>query len=217
MRGLLPSETITIEYALFRDQTENSEPRLVWREPLGTIKGEPNRPRIGELMPVRAVAFSMHPDELLSKDANQPWRFIAVGENLELFINTDDSFFRIHRVLSQGVVGGPAEQAVARAMYAGMQTSTFTLYALALALREITESGLAQLSEESELKQYLAKVFGSQDYPTDPVKLAAALERMIRQKMHIDKDLLLLADDLNHIQPADLDSEDLEATKEIQE
>ena len=40
---------------------------------------------------------------------------------------------------------------------------------------------------------------------------------MIRQKMHIDKDLLLLADDLNHIQPADLDSEDLEAAKEIQE
>ena len=217
MRGLLPSEKITIEYALFRDQTESSEPRLVWREPLGTIKGEPNRPKIGDLMPVRAVAFSTHPDELLNKDANQPWRFLAVGENLELFVNTDPSFFRIHRVLSQGVVGGPAEQAVARAMYAGVQTSTFTLYALALALREITESGLAQLSDESELKQYLTKVFGSQSYPTDPVKLAAALERMIRQKMHIDKDLLLLANDLNHIQPADLDSEDLEAAKEIQE
>ena len=217
LRGLLPSETITIEYALFRDPTDNLEPRLVWREPLGTIKGEQNRPKIGELMPVRAVAFSMHPDELLSKDANQPWRFIAVGENLELFINTDDSFFRIHRVLSQGVVGGPAEQAVARAMYAGMQTSTFTLYALALALREISESGLAQLSDESELKQYLTKVFGSHNYPSDPVKLAAALERMIRQKMNIDKDLILLANDLNHIQPADLDSEDLEAFKETQE
>jgi hypothetical protein len=217
MRGLLPSEKITIEYALFRDRTEKSEPRLVWREQLGTIKGEPNRPRIGELMPVRAVAFSTHPDDLLSKDANQPWRFIAVGENLELFVNTDPSFFRIHRVLSQGVVGGPAEQAVARAMYAGMQTSTFTLYALALALREITESGIAQLSEESELKQYLTKVFGSHDYPTDPVKLAAALERMIRQKMSVDKDLILLANDLNHIQPADLDSEDLEAVREIQE
>ncbi len=217
MRGLLPSEKITIEYALFRDRTEKSEPRLVWREQLGTIKGEPNRPKIGELMPVRAVAFSTHPDDLLSKDANQPWRFIAVGENLELFVNTDPSFFRIHRVLSQGVVGGPAEQAVARAMYAGMQTSTFTLYALALALREITESGIAQLSEESELKQYLTKVFGSHDYPTDPVKLAAALERMIRQKMNIDKDLSLLASDLNHIQPADLDSEDLEVVREIQE
>ena len=217
MRGLLPSEKITIEYALFRDQVENSAPRLVWREQLGTIKGEPNRPKIGELMPVRAVAFSTHPDDLLSKDANQPWRFIAVGENLELFVNTDPSFFRIHRVLSQGVVGGPAEQAVARAMYAGMQTSTFTLYALALALREITESGIAQLSEESELKQYLTKVFGSHDYPTDPVKLAAALERMIRQKMSVDKDLILLANDLNHIQPADLDSEDLEAVREIQE
>lgn len=217
MRGLLPSEKITIEYALFRDQIENSEPRLVWREQLGTIKGEPNRPKIGELMPVLAVAFSTHPDDLLSKDANQPWRFIAVGENLELFVNTDPSFFRIHRVLSQGVVGGPAEQAVARAMYAGMQTSTFTLYALALALREITESGIAQLSEESELKQYLTKVFGSHDYPTDPVKLAAALERMIRQKMSVDKDLILLANDLNHIQPADLDSEDLEAVREIQE
>jgi hypothetical protein len=217
MRGLLPSEKITIEYALFRDRTEKSEPRLVWREQLGTIKGEPNRPKIGELMPVRAVAFSTHPDDLLSKDANQPWRFIAVGENLELFVNTDPSFFRIHRVLSQGVVGGPAEQAVARAMYAGMQTSTFTLYALALALREITESGLAQLSDESELKQYLSKVFGSHDYPTDPVKLAAALERIIRQKMSVDKDLILLANDLNHIQPADLDSEDLEAVKEIQE
>ena len=217
MRGLLPSEKITIEYALFRDQIENSEPRLVWREQLGTIKGEPNRPKIGELMPVRAVAFSTHPDDLLSKDANQPWRFIAVGENLELFVNTDPSFFRIHRVLSQGVVGGPAEQAVARAMYAGMQTSTFTLYALALALREITESGIAQLSEESELKQYLTKVFGSHDYPTDPVKLAAALERMIRQKMSVDKDLILLANDLNHIQPADLDSEDLEAVREIPE
>jgi hypothetical protein len=217
MRGLLPSEKITIEYALFRDQIEKSEPRLVWREQLGTIKGEPNRPKVGELMPVRAVAFSTHPDDLLSKDANQPWRFIAVGENLELFVNTDPSFFRIHRVLSQGVVGGPAEQAVARAMYAGMQTSTFTLYALALALREITESGIAQLSEESELKQYLTKVFGSHDYPTDPVKLAAALERMIRQKMSVDKDLILLANDLNHIQPADLDSEDLEAFREIQE
>ena len=217
MRGLLPSEKVTIEYALFRDRTESSEPRLVWREQLGLIKGEPNRPKIGELMPVRAVAFSTHPDELLSKDADQPWRFIAVGENLELFVNTDPSYFRIHRVLSQGVVGGPAEQAVARAMYAGMQTSTFTLYALALALREITESGLAQLSDESELKQYLSKVFGSHDYPTDPVKLAAALERMIRQKMNIDKDLSLLASDLNRIQPADLDSEDLEVVREIQE
>jgi hypothetical protein len=34
--------------------------------------------------------------------------------------------------------------------------------------------------------------------------------------MHIDADLLLLADDLNHIQPADFDSDDLDAIREIQ-
>jgi hypothetical protein len=35
--------------------------------------------------------------------------------------------------------------------------------------------------------------------------------------MSVDKDLILLANDLNHVQPADLDSEDLEAVREIQE
>jgi hypothetical protein len=217
MRGLLSSETITIEYALFRDSADNAEPRLVWREQLGTIKGEPGRPKIGERIPVRAVSFSAHHDELLNKDSKQPWRFLAVGDNFELFINTDDDYFRIHRVLSQGVVVvGQVEAAVARAMYAGMQTSTFTLYALTLALREISESGLAQLSDDSELKKYLAKIFGKQDYPTEPVKLAAALERMIRRKMHIDDDILLLANDLNRIQPNDFDAEDLEAANEMQ-
>jgi hypothetical protein len=97
-----------------------------------------------------------------------------------------------------------------------MQASTFTLYALTLALRELTESRIAQLDDDSELKKYLVKIFGTQQFPTDPVKLAAALERMIRKKMHIDADLLLLADDLNHIQPADFDSDDLDAIREIQ-
>ena len=217
LRGLLVSEIITVEYALFRDQAEFREPRLVWREPLGTIKGEPSRPKIGERIPVKAVSFSAHSDELLSKDADQPWRFLAVGENFELFINTDEKYFRIHRVLSQGVVTvGPEEAAVARAMYAGMQVSTFALYALTLALREITESRIAQLDDDSELKKYLVKIFGKQQFPTDPVKLAAALERMIRKKMHIDADLLLLADELNHIQPGNDDSEDLDAVREMQ-
>lgn len=217
MRGLLPSETITLEYALFRDQSDSAEARLVWREALGTIKGEPVRPRIGEAMPVRAVAFSTHHDDLLRLDSNQPWRYKAEGDNLELFINTDDKYFRIHRLVSQGLRGGLAEVAATRAMYAGMQTTAFTLYALTLALREISESTISQLGEESELKKYLVSVFGGDDYPTDPIKLATALERKIRLKMHIDTDLALLANDLNHIQPADDESEEREAAGETQE
>jgi hypothetical protein len=76
---------------------------------------------------------------------------------------------------------------------------------------------ISQLKEESELKKYLTSVFGGDDYPTDPIKLATALERKIRLRMHIDADLALLANDLNHIQPADDDSQDLEALGEIPE
>jgi hypothetical protein len=217
LRGLLPSETITLEYALFRDQAGSSDARLVWREALGTIKGEPSRPRIGESMPVRAVAFSTHHDDLLRLDSNQPWRYKAEGDNLELFINTDDKYFRIHRLVSQGLRGDISEVAIARAMYAGMQTTAFTLYALTLALQEITEPVISQLGEESELKKYLVSVFGGDDYPTDPIKLATALERQIRLKMHIDTDIALLASDLNRIQPADLDSDDLDASGETPE
>jgi hypothetical protein len=217
MRGLLPSETITLEYALFRDQPSNTDARLVWRESLGTIKGEPVRPRIGEAMPVRAVAFSTHHDDLLRLDPNQPWRYKAEGDNLELFINTDEKFFRIHRLVSQGLRGGLPEVATTRAMYAGMQTTAFTLYALTLALRELTESSISQLGEESELKKYLVSVFGGDNYPTDPIKLATALEREIRLKKHIDADIALLVNDLNHIQPADEESDDGDALTETQE
>lgn len=217
MRGLLPSETITLEYALFRDQPSNTDARLVWRESLGTIKGEPVRPRIGEAMPVRAVAFSTHHDDLLRLDPNQPWRYKAEGDNLELFINTDEKYFRIHRLVSQGLRGGLPEVATTRAMYAGMQTTAFTLYALTLALRELTESSISQLGEESELKKYLVSVFGGDDYPTDPIKLATALEREIRLKKHIDVDIAHLANDLNHIQPADEESDDRDALTETQE
>ena len=76
---------------------------------------------------------------------------------------------------------------------------------------------ISQLGEESELKKYLVNVFGGDDYPTDPIKLATALERKIRLKMHIDADLAILANDLNHIQPADDDSEDREVVGETQE
>jgi hypothetical protein len=217
MRGLLPSETITLEYALFRDQPSNTDARLVWRESLGTIKGEPVRPRIGEAMPVRAVAFSTHHDDLLRLDPNQPWRYKAEGDNLELFINTDEKYFRIHRLVSQGLRGGLPEVATTRAMYAGMQTTAFTLYALTLALRELTESSISQLGEESELKKYLVSVFGGDNYPTDPIKLATALEREIRLKKHIDADIALLVNDLNHIQPADEESDDGDALTETQE
>jgi hypothetical protein len=217
MRGLLPSETITLEYALFRDQPSNTDARLVWRESLGTIKGEPVRPRIGEAMPVRAVAFSTHHDDLLRLDPNQPWRYKAEGDNLELFINTDEKYFRIHRLVSQGLRGGLPEVATTRAMYAGMQTTAFTVYALRLALRELTESSISQLGEESELKKYLVSVFGGDNYPTDPIKLATALEREIRLKKHIDADIALLVNDLNHIQPADEESDDGDALTETQE
>lgn len=217
MRGLLPSETITLEYALFRDQPSKTDARLVWRESLGTIKGEPVRPRIGEAMPVRAVAFSTHHDDLLRLDPNQPWRYKAEGDNLELFINTDEKYFRIHRLVSQGLRGGLPEVATTRAMYAGMQTTAFTLYALTLALRELTESSISQLGEESELKKYLVSVFGGDHYPTDPIKLATALEREIRLKKHIDADIALLVNDLNHIQPADEESDDGDALTETQE
>ena len=42
-------------------------------------------------------------------------------------------------------------------------------------------------------------------------------EREIRLKMHIDADIALLANDLNHIQPVDEESDDRDALTETQE
>lgn len=216
-RGLLPSEVITLEYALVRDLPNGGGTRLVWRELLGTIKGQVSNPKIGAAMPVWPVAFSTHHDSVLNGDPDQPWRYKAEGEHLELYVNTDAKYFPIHRLLKQGLNGAREEIVVARAMYAGVQITAFTLYALALALQEITETGITQLSADSPLKKYLTAIFGVDDYPTDPIRLTALIERKIRSVNNIDKDLFRLSEELNQIMPTNEDSADVEATAEEQE